>query len=384
MNTRYALVVVAGSLVAAPAFAETVAREQVTLGRLVDSSNRVVLAKVSAAPAGKVHLEVEEAVKGAKTPFDASTPADRTCCNEAKVKEGDRGLFFVSPSGDFHFVAAASDEDAKALVAATRTRLVTVGGAKDGLRKDLIAQLASSCRRVREDAAFDLSASKDLVTDAASRTAVANALAAAVKAGESPTVLLGLAARTPSPAILDAAMQAALVAKDDATFDAAAKAVRAVEDGAVTVTPRLLEALQDGMRGGEQAATAARFLGRLGGEGVVPALAKALSSDRAELRRGAIDGLAHVTTDGGSAAEALDGVLRAPRNAEETRLALAGLATLPEGARLLANAAKTNPDGDTRRLAHRLTLDPVQTARIIRLDPSKDPSAKDVTPELSK
>ncbi|MEZ0227478.1 MAG: HEAT repeat domain-containing protein, partial [Planctomycetota bacterium] len=358
MKTSYALVVAVGSLVATPAFAETVAREQVTLGRLADASNRVVLAKVSDAPAGKVRLDVEEAVKGAKTSFDASTPSDRTCCGETHVKAGDRGLFFVSPSGDFHFIAAASDADAQALVAAARTRLVTVGGAKDGLRKDLLAQLASSNRRVREDAALDLVAIKDLVTDGASRTAVANALAAAVKAGEPATTLLGLAVKTPSPAALEPAMQAALSAKDDATFDAAAKAVRAVEDGAVTVTPRLLEALQ-----GEQAPTAARFLGRLGGEGVVPALAKALSSDKAELRRAAIDGLSRVPADGGSAAEALDSVLRAPRNAEETRLVLAALATLPEGARLLANAAKTNPDGATRRLAHRLTLDPAQTAR---------------------
>lgn len=379
MKTNAFVVVAVGSLLTAPAFAEQVARDQVTLGRLADSSNRIVLAKVADAPAGKLRLEVEEAVVGAKTPFDASAPADRACCGESHVKAGDRGLFFVSPSGEFHYVAVSSDADASALVAATRTRLVTIGGARGGLQKNLLEQLASSSRRVREDAAFDLAALEDLAADEGVKARVASALAAAVKANEPATVLLGLAARAPSLAAIEPALEAALVAKDEATFDAAAKLVRSVEEGPALVMTQLGEALQ-----GEQAPTAARLLGRVGGEGVVAALSKTLTSERAELRRAAIDGLSRVPNDRGAAVEVLSGVVSKPLAAEDARLALAGLAGLPEGAKLVATAARSNPDGAVRRLAYRLTQDPVQTARLIRLDPSKDPSEKDEVPALAR
>jgi hypothetical protein len=358
------------------AFAEQIAREQVTLGKLADASDRIVLARVAPAPAGKVRLEIDEAVKGPKGQLDVAADADRTCCGETHVKAGDRGLFFVS-GGRFHFVPVASDDDARALVSAARSRIPTLGGQTDGLRKDLLNQLGSAVKRVREDAAFDLAAMPDLAVDDAARTAFARALGTAVEAHESCVTLLGLATRAPSEAVVGPAVRAGVYAADQATLEAAARAVRAVEGGAARAGAQLVELL-----GGELAPQAARLLGRIGGEGVAKPLAGLLESTDAQVRRAAIDGLAHAGS--ADAAAALAKVAQAPRSLEEGRLALAGLALSPEGGKLLAKAAAENPDASLRRLAARLAKNPVQTAKLIEQDPSVDPAANDATPALAK
>jgi hypothetical protein len=341
-----------------PAFAEQVVREQATLGKLADSADRIVLGRVAAGG----RLDVEEAIKGSRSSVELGL---------GEVQVGERGVYFLVKDklpSESHRVLVASDAEAREVVAATRARLprLLAHGDGDAIRRELVAELASSVTRVREDAVLDLLARRELPVDEVGSAAVARALGAAV-ASHAPTLdLLRLAARMPSSAARASAVQAALAAPDTTTVDAAARLLGAGE----------VAALAQGLTG-SQAVNAARALGSV--TGGAQALAGVLSGDREDVRRAALTGLALGSDAEG--AKALAAAATTPRSAAEGRIALAALALngAPEAGKLLAAAARSHADGALRRLAVRLTKNPVQTARLV-LEQGVDPSAADATP----
>lgn len=346
--------------IATPVHAGQVDRAKVTLGALVDEADRVVLARVEATSETSVTLAVLETVKGGSV-ARLTLPRD----GEVAWKEGERVLVSVrlDASGEplalgsvFEKIDATAEATATELVRAARERLPRLDEETGALRLELYRELDSAIARLREDAALELSAHRELAANDDERAYVGRAL---TTRGATPE-LLEVVRRLAPKALLEPTLKAARAAEDDATRAAAARALDAIDRTAA------LRALGDDLAGKNDARSlqAARLLGSVSGEEAALLLARRLDDGRPAIRTAALKALGG-SEGARSVTEQLEGVMRQPQTPEEGELAAAVLARSGGGAALARAEANEATPERLRELVMKLRAEPVAASGVI-------------------
>ncbi len=342
---------------ALPAFAGQVDRAKVTLGALVDECDRVVLARVESVREASVTLAVLETVKGGAV-ARLNVPA-----GDVTWKEGERALVLVRTDANgeplalgssYQKIDAATDAAAAELVRAAKSRLPRLEGDDAQTRGELFKGLESPNPRLREDAAIELGAHRELAPTDAERAILGRTLLER----EANPDLLELARRLASPGLLAPVLGAARGAKDDATCAAAARALDAIDKDSA------IRSLGEDLSGRDEARStqAARVLAGIAGEEAAKLLAARLDDGRLAVRKAALRGLADADCAAKVAAK-LARVLEQPQSPEEAELAAAALARAGAGAELAkAEKAERMPE-KLRALVKELRADPISGSR---------------------
>jgi hypothetical protein len=343
----------------APLEASQVDRAAVTLGRLADTADVIVVGRVEGVDEVQVRLVVEEEIKG-RVGESCVVPAgplgfvvgQRVALFLNRDREG--GL--AAPRTPWVRLLLSEHDPAhtRALLDALRGRLPRVGGDPKVARRALFSQLEAKHTRLREDASLDLVAYRELSATPKELDHLARALASHA----TPALLL-LAERLRARRLLEPVLATARAAKGEAMRLAAARALAAIDRVAG------LAALGQDLES-SSAATASSALACLAclpGAEVEGILAQHLSDRRAEVRLAAIRGLAARGKVEEPTLEAVEA--RVWQSAgRERRLAMAALAQLRAG-RALARIGAEHGEEAIRRLALELRRDPVRAPRRI-------------------
>lgn len=394
-------VVLAASLAAAPAAqAGIIDRSEVTLGRLSDGCDRIVVGQVvavAALPGGQgrsVTLQVEETVKGPESKrLQFAGVADGPA-----YTLGGRVLVFLHlprSQADRSLVSSLSDgallgpatgwgrvlldaQNAEEIVHAVRGRLPSLdsGDASD-LRQSLLTEMASWDERVAADAVFDLLSGGDLSSIGATPREVGlldQALTACAERGVDAfaaacAVVERSGARVLTGRVTDLAWDLATRRPDLSArvSRCAGAALRTLDADAAS--ERLASLVGNLARSPVSArATAARFLGEVGGSAATDALAGLCGdSTPRDVRRAAISGLARAAARDPRAVNVLlEALLRGScreRDLAAAALCVAGGERATGALRFAAGAIDDDPR--VRRLVHRLLSRPELARRIL-------------------
>lgn len=394
-------VVLALLLVAAPAAqAGIIDRTQVTLGRLSDGCDRIVVGQVvavAALPGGQgrsVTLLVEETVKGPESEgLQLAGPADGpayTLGSRVLVflhrprSAADRSL--VSSLSDGALVGPASgwgrvlldSQNAEEIIQAVRGRLPRLdsGDASD-LRQALLIEMASCVKRVAADASFDLLSSADLSGIGATPREVGlldQALTACAERGVDEfaaacAVVERSGARDLTSRVVDLAWDLAARRPNLSArvSRCAGAALRTLDADAAS--ERLASLAGNLARSPVSArAVAVRLLGEVGGSAATDALAGLCGdSTPRDLRRAAISGLARAAARDPRAVNVLlEALLRGScreRDLAAAALCAAGSERATGALRFAAGAIDDDPA--VRRLVRRLLSRPELARRIL-------------------
>lgn len=334
--------------------ASLVAREEVSLGRLVDASDLIVQAEVSAS-APSLELQVLSVLKG-QAGSSLTLPASRF----VTLRPGQRALFFLrrDPAGgyrplvtEYQRILLHDAAQAAEFAAAVGTRLISLGGASADLPRALFAQLSAGHGRLREDAAWDLLA---LPSHAPSGAEAALLLAAIQRAPSVP--LLALCARWPASGMLAPVLDAARQHPGELRT-AAGAALQAIDPAAT------LAALEADLRQGSRlrGLQATQVAGALEDAGATRLLRQALVHQLEEVRLDAIKALARRDLSAQDLVS-LEAAVWGPSSRRVASAALAALALTAPGASL-KRVATQHADPELRRLADALRREPVRVAR---------------------
>ncbi|MDC3379026.1 hypothetical protein OAX78_01930 [Planctomycetota bacterium] len=349
MNKTLALCTLAAVVTCGAAGASQVDRSQVTLSRLTDASDLIVVADVTAT-GDPVRLSVHTALRGSSaSEFDV--PA-----GEVTWRAGDRVLAFLSldasgaarmPHTSACVVVLPNAATAAALTRAVQERLPRLGGDPAVLRASQFDALTSPLARLREDAAYELLAYADLNPTAAEVAALVRGveLHPSVPAAE-------LAGRLRRSEALIALLQAGRNATDPILREVVGHALGKI-DAVASV-----DALTRDLAASTPTATAAgavELIGIAGGLDAQRSLGLALRDARPMVREAALRALA-TSPSAKSAAPSLEQVAQTG-SPNERRLALAALARAGAGD-VLRRIAKDHADPTTRALADQLRADP--------------------------
>lgn len=394
-------VVLALSLAAAPvAQAGIIDRTEVTLGRLSEGCDRIVVgqvAAVAALPGGlgrSVTLQVEETVKGPESErlhlAGAADGPAYTLGSRVLVflhlprTVADRSLVSSLPAGALVGPATVwgrvllDAQNAQEIIHAVRGRLPSLdsGDASD-LRQTLLIEMASWVKRVAADAVFDLLAAGDWPGLGATPREVSlldQALTACAERGVDEfaaacAVLERSGARDLTNRVTDLAWDLATRRPDLSArvSRCAGAALRTLDAAAAS---ERLASLLGNMPGSPVSAraAAARLLGEVGGSAATDALAGLCGdSTPRDLRRAAVSGLARAAARDPRAVNVLlEALLRGScreRDLAAAALCAAGSKRATGALRFAAGALDDDPR--VRRLVRRLLSRPELARRIL-------------------
>lgn len=360
--TRFALLSFLVLGAAAPALATQVDRAGVTLGRLVDDLDLALVVRVQAveerSDGDQVTLDVLEVLRGPAPATPLRLALSHEVAHDLRARPGERLVVFLALDARGRVLAPVTvwqavrvDDDAalELVAAAIASRAPTIGGDPRALERALFEQLEAAHDRVRDDAALDLLAFRQLSPEPASVGALERALERA------PTPWLGLLAqRVRAPELVPSLLVAVRAARADAARQAAAEALEAIDPEAAA------EALAADVDAPDvrTATVAVAGLGALTAPRARARLALALDDARPPVRTAALRALGERATP--------DALARLARMAwdgpePEARGALAALARAGDGGTLERVEAE-RPDPERRALAAALRADPVTLA----------------------
>lgn len=395
-----AAALVALSLAAVPAEAGIIDRAEVTLGRLTDGCDRIVVGQVVSVEAlpqeqgRSVTLRVDETIKGPEfqqLQFAGVADGPAYTLNSRVLvflhiprSSGDQSLVsslsagaLVGPSSSWGRVvleAGCGDEIAQAV----RSRLPRLNsGDASGLRQALLTEMASQVTRVAEDAALDLLAGGDLSGIGRTPREVGlldQALTACAERGSDEfaaacAVVERSGARELSTRVADLAWGLASTRPEVSArvSRCAGAALRRLDPDAAS---ERLSSLLDNLAGSRTSArvVAAQLLGEVGGSSATDALAGLCGdSTPRDLRRAAVVGLARAAKrDPRAVSVLLESLLRGScRERDLAAAALCAADSVRATGALRFAAGAIDDDPRVRQLVRSLLSRPELARRIL-------------------
>lgn len=340
-------------LLPASAGASLANRPGVTLGRLSDDSDSVIVGVVTSSRGG-VELRTQTILKGS-----VGARVSITASPYVSWRVGQRVLVFLRHESRLRFrpivseyqrVLISSPTHEGELVLAVRSRLPAVGGPPSQFVAPLFAQLSSASARIREDAAWDLLA----LRSARPLPSHMDQLAAALRAQPS-LPLLSLCARWPRADLADPLLRIALGADPDM------RRAAAVALQGVGLAPVVKQLRHDLGGSGPVARAAVLAAAAFDDEELIGLVAEATNHVEERVRLEAVKGLARKSLRTNDI-DSLKLIVWRPDSHEVQFRAMAVLALAGEGG-ALREIAERHPDLEVQRVAARLRRQPARGAR---------------------